>query len=1087
MAEPRRVQLACLSPGVSLTPPPAKKPRIEEQEPETHTTATVRIALTLFEPDQKRCPEFCYPELLRNPRGSGKKASLSEKSKKKTVSLVNEEEAEKKELAAIARRFNEKYGNKKKRRDRVEDLVDMGYGYDESDSFIDNSEAYDELVPASLSTKHGGFYINTGTLQFRQASESEDDVVKEKKKVPKVGLCLLSVCSPGNLFCFCFSCQKMKERGEKVKKKKREEVKKSKKAKYPKTGFTALNGNKEKKKKKNPENITDMLARFNREKETQKMTSVSLSVASSLKPATPPPLPPNPPKEAEPAPDPILANLLSDAEFLQASNAIDSLSEKELENLFSAPPDKPERAQAATPTEEPFKKPPSIPDGLPPPLEKRVKELTKAVRASECDKKTILFTQEMNSALLDIYILSRDLCSAQRSAVFTHLSSVLPCSKETLVKWASRLHLHKQGGRLREPLRKLKEAVAKTMPEQVNKYHEECKIHNQAKYAKKVEDEKEQKVGSEEEEEEEEKTNKKPAGPRKKFQWNEEIRQLLYQLVRMKVDMFESEGSGMLSLEDYLKSFLDVEVKPVWPRGWMQARALFKETRRVYPQLSSIMAKNRALNQAKVKTKDTSNKHDKKPVSPQVEAQGSLVVPSSISAKDSPVPSSVVSSAQPGPSALPSLTQDNSLDGDLIHNLPTLDAVSEHLTALSSRSAGLGFDFPTSRPGLSEKTAVAEEKRKSCPPLPTAPVTTNSQPRVFLVDQPLILGAEKKLTSSHTAKPSPEAHQGKAKQHHNHGTIKSPQLSSSSLQPSVKLYQMNSQHGKGNFQHPTHSGNPRGSTPSPPQRPSTPQSKPFKPQGFLPTSTTAANTHKPILSPSFIGKHMGNANNTGPQVYRHAVPRHPVPPNSNPAVQNSIVSVTHTSSPPTLARSSITVPTKKPNLPPQKLTLVAPQNSGGGTQGVAKLLTSSMVGSAVGSAASPSAITQSTKSGAASALLTQSPSLAVLTPSYKPNGGKVPTPTSLGILSPIHAFPLHVISFTTDSAPKAAASKDAVVTGPAPGTFHHGLPRNLLGTLHSNSNHHSAPLPHPSLSAQTGQTDVTHIHAKGPTAPTRKL
>lgn len=41
-----------------------------------------------------------------------------------------------------------------------------------------------------------------------------------------------------------------------------------------------------------------------------------------------------------------------------------------------------------------------------------------------------------------------------------------------------------QGERSREPLRKLKEAVAKAMPEQIIKYHAELKVHNEAKYAK---------------------------------------------------------------------------------------------------------------------------------------------------------------------------------------------------------------------------------------------------------------------------------------------------------------------------------------------------------------------------------------------------------------------------------------------------------------------------------------------------------------------------------------------------------------------------------------------------------------------------
>lgn len=43
-------------------------------------------------------------------------------------------------------------------------------------------------------------------------------------------------------------------------------------------------------------------------------------------------------------------------------------------------------------------------------------------------------------------------------------------------------------------------------------------------------------------------------------------------MVKIKLESFDLEKSKVQSWEDYVKAFLDAEVKPLWPKGWMQAR-----------------------------------------------------------------------------------------------------------------------------------------------------------------------------------------------------------------------------------------------------------------------------------------------------------------------------------------------------------------------------------------------------------------------------------------------------------------------------------------------------------------------------------
>ncbi|XP_054499338.1 ubinuclein-1 isoform X5 [Agelaius phoeniceus] len=1082
MTEPHRVSFTTLHGPLSSSFLKRSRKDEAEQPPEAEPAATaVRITLTLFEPDHKRCPEFFYPDLLKSCRGKVKGSSSGDK-KKDPADPFNDEEKERHKVEALARKFEEKYGGKRRRKDRIQDLIDMGYGYDESDSFIDNSEAYDELVPASLTTKYGGFYINSGTLQFRQASESEDDYVKEKKKK-------------------CPKKRKLKDGGEKIKKKKKDDSydkeKKSKKSKFPKAGFTALNASKEKKKKKysGALSVKEMLKKFQKEKDAQKKKD------EEQKAATPSPADPAAPREAEAMADPLLSLFghASDSDLLQAASAMESLSELDLERLLSESPEGspcPELEDGSDPAlEQEFKQPPSLPEGLPAALEKRIKELAQAARAAEGEGKQRFFTQDINNIILDIELQTRELSSQVRSGVYAHLAAFFPCSKDTLLKRARRLYLYEQGGRLKEPLQKLKEAIGRAMPEQVAKYQEECQAHTQAKFAKMLEEEKdkEQRVCSDDDEDEE-KGGKRVAGPRKKFQWNDEI------------------------------------------------RTLFKESRRVHGHLTSVLAKKKVIAPTKVKVKDSSCKPDKKlSVSvPSLHSSSTLAMSSEpqggalgISAQTRELLS--LGTAQAASStATPATFKDDSLDEDLIHN-PTssLEAVSKELAVLNSRAAGSpDFTLPAAPKAPPEKIpalASSEEKRTFPKPNPSPTSSSGSlqSPLNFLAEQALALGQssqDKKTENSNykehscQASPSkilPDAHQAKQKHHSLVRPGHGPPASAPVPGAQVKVFHPGAQLQK-TFTSPApfvKLQNPKSSTPLP-QRSLLQQVKSSTKAQSFHSSTTPGSTqnssssHKSqglsSSSLSYAGKHSSGSGSSG-QSYKSpfvagSLSKHGASSSSSsgaPANQGSssgtlLPGVAAPSPGSASGRPASSSSVKKPPVA-QKLTLVAPPggsngDSSGGTQGVAKLLTSSLKPAVVSSTAASTSVPKGT-SGAV--LLTSSSSLSVLAPSYKSNNPKLPaalSSTPLGIISPIHSFPLHVISFSSDSSPKAGVSKDAIVTGPAPGTFHHGLGHSLLAGLHS-SPHHAAPLPHSALATHLPQSlpDASQLHGKGSNAQQRKL
>ncbi|XP_062955608.1 ubinuclein-2 isoform X4 [Cynocephalus volans] len=643
-------------PQLPLQSSPPRESASRAEQPPRPPRETVRLELVLKDPTDESCVEFSYPELL-----------LCGEQRKKLIHTedpFNDEHQERQEVEMLAKKFEMKYGGKprKHRKDRLQDLIDIGFGYDETDPFIDNSEAYDELVPASLTTKYGGFYINTGTLQFRQASDTEEDDTtdNQKHKPPKV--------------------PRIKEDDIEMKKRKRkEEGEKEKKPrkKVPKQlGVVALNSHKSEKKKKRYKDslsLAAMIRKFQKEKDALKKESnpkvpVTLSTSSLNKPPSAAALGNDVPDLNLNSADPDLPIFVSTNEhelFQDAENALEMLDDFDFERLLDAASDGSPLSESGgengTTTQPTYssqvmpKVVPTLPEGLPVLLEKRIEDLRVAAKLFDEEGRKKFFTQDMNNILLDIELQLQELGPVVRSGVYSHLEAFVPCNKETLVKRLKKLHLNVQDDRLREPLQKLKLAVSNVMPEQLFKYQEDCQARSQAKCAKLQTDEEREKNGSEEDDDE--KPGKRVIGPRKKFHWDDTIR----------------------------------AKKKVIPAP--------------KPKVKEVMVKTLPLHSFPTVLKECSPKKDQKTPASLVASVGGPSASSSISA--------VASASSSSTPAQETICLDDSLDEDLSFHSPSLDLVSEALAIINNGNKGPPVGSRISMPSTKPRPGLREEKLAS--------------------------------------------------------------------------------------------------------------------------------------------------------------------------------------------------------------------------------------------------------------------------------------------------------------------------------------------------------------------------------------
>ncbi|KAF0760035.1 yemanuclein [Aphis craccivora] len=489
-------------------------------------------------------------------------------------------------IKQLADHYEQKYGfsgvkKKKKKKTAFYNYSELAAGYDENDSFIDNTEIKikyqqlsiqtfkvldcDEVMPNEVETKHGGYYVNSGSLEFKNVCMSEDSEEIKSSQPRKHFINTVIEDSDEKLPTFALSNNSEKNSLTEIKTSDTsddsscsDEEKESLKPLC--TPTLPVNG-----KVKRRQSIDSDSAGSIIPTKKKKISTVK-SLIQEKKVQIP---------ECKPSCSKDTLSLSSD-EAAATENNISSIYET-IESVIygcSKPSIVPLSLENDTvkSTQIVIKSPISIDDvpvsnGINNAAEELPKIIVEIIESIKTEAQIAIrnnsniFSEEINLDLLSLEY-HKKIISFNEQPIYVKLAEHMFCDKEKLVKQINQL-VDFEEEKITEPINRLKDAIKKILPSVVEQYNLDCnKILDQRTVNGTSNDGLKSKPG--------------PKRPRRKFPWNEEFRTLVREIINIRKTTY-SKIKKSQSIDVFISQFINDRIKPLWPDEWMKSSNILKE------------------------------------------------------------------------------------------------------------------------------------------------------------------------------------------------------------------------------------------------------------------------------------------------------------------------------------------------------------------------------------------------------------------------------------------------------------------------------------------------------------------------------